>query len=140
MWAPHTPGQGRPLFAEPHSVRQRKSVAEYRCTVCGEKTVPGNRYWFRHVADEMVNGMIVTQEAPVHADCARRALQLCPNIKERGLRIMEWEEPDRILSVLVGGPKFEADFGIWTNGRDVIGPLQFAWWPGTMRRARARFL
>jgi len=30
MWSPHLPGVGVPIFAKPHMVRQRKSIAEMR--------------------------------------------------------------------------------------------------------------
>src|SRR4051812_17373018 len=32
LWSPHLPGEGKPLFAKPHMVRQRRSIAEMRCT------------------------------------------------------------------------------------------------------------
>lgn len=47
LWSPHAPGVGKPIFAKPHMVRQRRSIAEMRCTVCGERTPLNDRWWFR---------------------------------------------------------------------------------------------
>jgi len=68
-WAPSV---GRPLFAKPHAVRQRRSVAKLLCTVCGKHTPAFDRFWFQH--GEFRDGLFMTVEAPVHKKCGELAL------------------------------------------------------------------
>ena len=68
VWQEHRPGSGKPQFAEPHIVRQRRSIAEWRCTVCGERTCQDDRWWFEH--GQIHEGWFMTTEAPVHRACA----------------------------------------------------------------------
>ena len=125
MWQPFKPGQGAPIFAKPHFVRQRKSIAEHRCTVCGEKTAPGDRWTFGH--GEWRDGYWMTQEAPVHLECAEIAMKHCPMIKAKSMTPFRWPSGATIVASIVGGPVFERDFGITLSGRRVIGALKFAW-------------
>lgn len=125
VWQPFRPKVGEPIFASPHFVRQRRSVAEYRCTVCGEKTPHGDRWTFGH--GEFVEGRWATQEAPVHRLCADMALKVCPIIRKRGLKPIQWPNGAIVIAALVGGPAFEADFGLKTHGRNVVGSLKFSW-------------
>jgi hypothetical protein len=81
IWMPHKPGEGRPVFAKPHMVRQRRSIAEMRCTVCGEPTPTTDRWWFR--LGTMQEGWFMTTEAPVHHVCAELALRHCPHLRGR---------------------------------------------------------
>jgi hypothetical protein len=127
IWSPHRPGEGKPIFANPHMVRQRRSVAEYRCTVCGEKTDPWDRWWFRLGQTHVPGWAFVTTEAPVHGSCAKIAMQVCPHLRELDGGPVPWDHPDGVLSAVVGGPATENDFGLTLNGRTVIGHLKFAW-------------
>ncbi|WP_025294185.1 hypothetical protein [Sphingomonas sanxanigenens] len=134
MWMPHTPGVGRPIFAKPHQVRQRRSIAEMRCTVCGEKTPEGDRWWFQ--LGEVREGWFMTTEAPVHRRCADFALTVCPHLRGQEDRLEPMPGGFRILSSLIGGPAVERDFGFTIRpGERVIGALKIAWKEKFMRRA-----
>lgn len=127
VWAPHKPGEGRPIFAKPHMVRQRRSIAEMRCTVCGEKTPPWNRWWFG-LGQPSVDGFaFVTSESPVHHDCATVALRHCPHLRALGVQPGRMPPADAILSAIIGGPAVDRDFGLDLRGREVIGHLKLAW-------------
>ena len=127
MWSPHRPGVGKPIFAKPHMVRQRRSVAEYRCTVCGEKTDPWDRWWFQLGQAHVPGWALVTTEAPVHGECARISMKVCPHLREMDLGPVRWDRPDAVLTAVVGGLATEKDFGIALHDRKVIGHLKFAW-------------
>lgn len=126
IWSPHRPGEGRPLFAAPHMVRQRRSIAEMRCTVCGERTPPDDRWWFR-LGQPFDRWAFVTTEAPVHHRCATLAHEVCPHLRRLGVAPSRFPAPDAVLRAMVGGPATECDFGLALNGRAVVGHLKFAW-------------
>lgn len=131
LWQPHTPGIGDPIFAKPHSVRQRRSIAEMRCTVCGEVTPPDDRWWFG--LGNRDAGRWITTEAPVHRFCADMAFEICPRLRSRG------QPPERlppgysIIMAEIAGDAVEADFGIALQGRTIAGSLKLAW-PASMFR------
>lgn len=125
VWQPFKPGQGKPVFAKPHNVRQRRSIAEMRCTVCGEKTEFGNRWWWPRGSWQQ--GFWMTTEAPVHHSCADLAMQRCPELSKAGHAPTPYPEGHKTLFALVGGESFERDFGLKTGGRDVVGSLKLAW-------------
>lgn len=125
MWQPHRPGVGRPIFAKPHFVRQRKSIAEMRCTVCGERTDEADWWHFGH--GEWRDGLWMTQEAPVHFACAQLAQRVCPHIRKAGLEPRLFPPGYGVVASILGGPEFERDFGIETRGRTIIDALKLAW-------------
>ena len=133
MWQPFSPGVGKPIFAKPHQVRQRKSVAEMRCTVCGERTVPFDRWWFG--LGTFDGDWWVTTEAPVHRACADRALVVCPHLRARGVAPAPMPGGYRVLASLVGGTAVEKDFGIRMGAREVVGSLKLAWAHSVVRIA-----
>lgn len=126
MWSPHKPGEGHPIFAKPHMVRQRRSIVEFRCTVCGEKTHHLDRYWF--VLGEKIEGWAwATTEAPVHLHCAHLAMEVCPHLRKLYADPVRFPPPDAIVKAIVGGMATDRDFGVNLNGRKVIGHLKFVW-------------
>lgn len=125
IWQRHAPGTGKPIFAKPHSVRQRRSIAEMRCTVCGEKTVAGERWWF--ALGEPTDGMWMTTEAPVHRGCADYALQICPHLRKLGREPTRMPSGYSIVASIVGGSEFAKTFGIDVGDRQVLGSLKLAW-------------
>lgn len=127
MWSPHKPGEGKPIFAKPHMVRQRRSIVEYRCTVCGEKTDWTDRWWFGLGQTNVPGWEFATTESPVHFDCARTALKACPHLARLGIDPTPFTMPDAILSAVVGGPATENDFGVIIGNRRVVGHLKYAW-------------
>jgi hypothetical protein len=127
VWSPHSPGVGRPIFAKPHMVRQRMSIAKMLCTVCGEPTVKGDRWWF--ALGENREGYFMTTEAPVHRRCADLALVKCPHLQrnECAQDLTPFPEGHTVLRAIVGGAVTDEDFGVKMNGRRVVGHLKLAW-------------
>ncbi|MDE1914722.1 MAG: hypothetical protein KGJ57_17515 [Sphingomonadales bacterium] len=125
LWSPHRPGVGKPIFARPHMVRQRRSIAEWRCTVCGEKTAPNDRWWFR--LGDFRDGWFMTTEAPVHHACARHALKVCPHLRGREHDLEPMPGGFYILKSMIGGPVSERDFGLNFPPQGVVGHLKIAW-------------
>ena len=126
LWQPHAPGSGRPIFAEPHMVRQRMSIARLLCTVCGVHTPAGDRLWFR-LGDKRGDSFITT-EAPVHLKCAALALEACPHLKRRGEAPTPFPDGYRIVAAMVGGEATERDFRVkLRRDETIVGHLKFAW-------------
>ena len=125
MWSPFKPGEGRPIFAKPHHVRQRKSIAELRCTVCGERTTDADQWWFPR--GDFRDGWWMSTEAPVHLRCAELAAHSCPVLRKSGERPIRFPNGWVIQAALLGGPAVEKDFGVKVNGRRVVGHLKLAW-------------
>lgn len=134
LWQPHAPGQGRPLFAQPHGVRQRRSVAQMLCTVCGQPTPRDDRWAFPLGDRREIDGKArwLTTETPVHRACADHAMEVCPHLRGRGLRPSVFPDVWAVTAVLIGGPEVERDFGV-TIGRheQVVGAMKLIlpdWW------------
>lgn len=126
MWSPHRPGDGKPVFAKPHFVRQRRSIAEFLCTVCGDPTPAADRWWFR--LGELREGWFMTTEAPVHRCCAELALRNCPHLRNREAELEPLPFGYSVLSAILGGPNVARDFGpSVTIHQPVIGHLKLAW-------------
>lgn len=127
LWSPHAPGEGKPVFAKPHMVRQRRSIAELRCTVCGERTTGGDQWWFK--LGNFIEGdrWFATTEAPVHRACAYHALMVCPHLRGREADLAPMPSGARVIAAVVGGPATERDFGVRITHLNVIGHLKLAW-------------
>jgi hypothetical protein len=127
IWSPHSPGIGRPIFAKPHMVRQRQSIAKMLCTVCGKSTPENDRWWFG--LGQYCEQWFMTTEAPVHKACADAALEKCPHLKRIAAASSLARFPGKyvILSAIVGGAITDDDFGVKINGRRVVGHLKIAW-------------
>jgi hypothetical protein len=136
IWSPHTPGVGRPIFAKPHMVRQRMSIAKLLCTVCGERTPSDDRWWFQ--LGSFQEGWFMTTESPVHRVCADLALEKCPHLQRQGCAPDLQRLPGgySILSSIVGGSLTDEDFGVKINGRRVVGHLKIAWPESQVRRGK----
>jgi hypothetical protein len=94
------PGAGRPLYSKNHLFRQRRSVRELLCPMCGEPTQDGDRWtqtgqwttaghyrahglggWLpRDMKDDQVL-LGLGAVAPLHRACAERSLVQCPHLK-----------------------------------------------------------
>jgi hypothetical protein len=94
------PGEGRPLYSRNHLFRQRKSVREMLCPMCGKATAKGDRWsqtghWTtaKEVRDRNMGVWLPADLAddhrlfdagaiaPLHRACADRALTHCPHLK-----------------------------------------------------------
>ena len=94
------PGRGKPLYSQNHAVRQRLSVRDMLCPMCGQPTTADDRWTQvahpvtagrlraaargdglpRDLADDRVlidAGAI----APLHRACVDRSLRYCPHLK-----------------------------------------------------------
>lgn len=58
----------------------------------------------------------------------------CPVIQIRSVEPIPFPAGAEIIPGIVGGPKFEEDFGIKTNGRIIVGHLKYAWKDPTFLR------
>lgn len=128
VWQKHAPGVGQPIFAKPHMVRQRRSIAEMRCTVCGEKTPTDDRWWFRLGRIDDQTQTYMTTEAPVHKACADHARKVCPHLRSLGVDPQPMPGGYQIMSALVAGHKVREDFNLsLSKDRPVIGAMKIAW-------------
>lgn len=95
------PGQGEPLYSRNHLFRQRKSVREMRCPMCGAPPEAGDRWTqtgrWTTAGELRARGLRVWLPvdfpddrplldagaiAPMHHACAERARIECPHLKE----------------------------------------------------------
>jgi hypothetical protein len=93
------PGQGQPLYSRNHLFRQRKSVREMLCPMCGEPTPAGDRWsqtarwttagevrakglgvWLPPDFPDDRRLMDAGAIAPLHRACAERARAQCPHL------------------------------------------------------------
>lgn len=125
IWQPHAPGEGQPIFAKPHVVRQRRSIREMCCTVCGRATPPADRWWFR--LGSVVDGFFMTTEAPVHRACADWSVRMCPHLRSLGRAPSRLPTGYVIKASILGGDAVPREFGIDVAGRTVLGSLKIAW-------------
>ena len=102
------PGAGQPLYSKNHLFRQRKSVREMLCPMCGQATPDGDR-WSQTATPTTAGAMrergfawalppAMPDDqallncgaiAPLHRTCAEAALVSCPHLggmKERELK------------------------------------------------------
>jgi hypothetical protein len=129
IWQKTAQGIGKPIFAEPHTVRQRMSVAKMLCTVCGKPTEVNER-WMFPIGQEMIlkgEHFRVTTESPVHKKCADLSAERCPILRERNLKPIRFPENYYLIASLVGGIGVEKDFGLKIPAdKNVIGHLKIA--------------
>lgn len=94
------PGQGKPLYSQNHAVRQRLSVRDMLCPMCGQATGAEDRW--TQVAHPVTAGRLRADGrgdrlptdladdnilvdagaiAPLHRACVDRSLRYCPHLK-----------------------------------------------------------
>lgn len=93
------PGHGRPLYSRNHLFRQRRTVREMLCPMCGRATLDGDR-WSQTGQETSANelrgrgfGWALPEDmpasnrllscgniAPLHLACAEAALERCPHL------------------------------------------------------------
>ena len=93
------PGEGRPEYSRNHLVRQRRSVAEMLCPMCGAPTIEGDRWtqtarrtsvgamrvrgFGQLLLPELKDAAVVIDAgaiAPLHLACAERSMRQCPHL------------------------------------------------------------
>lgn len=93
-------GRGKPLYSQNHALRQRLSVRDMRCPMCGQPTLPDDRW--TQVAHPVAAGRLRADGrggrlpvelsddsilvdagaiAPLHRACVDRSLRYCPHLK-----------------------------------------------------------
>lgn len=115
------PGYGKPVYSQNHMQRQRASVRDMLCPMCGEPTVAGDRWTVlakrrtagglrksgmdRFVAEEVPDDQPVLDAgsiAPLHRACADRSLRLCPHLKgSPAAELMPFPEKSTVTPLLV---------------------------------------
>lgn len=94
------PGHGKPLYSRNHAVRQRLSVRDMLCPMCGQPTPPEDRWTQvahavtagrlraggradRLPADLADDAVLIDAGAiaPLHRACVDRSLRYCPHLK-----------------------------------------------------------
>jgi hypothetical protein len=83
-----TPGEGEPLFAATHPIRQRCAMQNLLCQVCGEKAKKNRRgiRWVLPSSVEEIRSMgsrPVVSEPPTCEPCFGAARFQCPVLRER---------------------------------------------------------
>ena len=93
------PGEGRPLYSQNHLFRQRRTVREMRCPMCGQTTSSEDRWSQtakftsvrvlreRGFGPDLPEGLADDRQllncgaiAPLHFACAEASLQRCPHL------------------------------------------------------------
>lgn len=116
-----SPGLGKPQYSKNHLVRQRRTVGEMLCPMCGERTPPEDRW--TQVARRVPAGVLkrcgkapglptsvadsqllidAGAIAPLHNNCSDRSLRHCPHLKaDPNVEVMRF--PDRwiILPLMI---------------------------------------
>lgn len=82
-----SPGIGKPLFGKPHSIRQRKTIAENRCDICGKSLKNRTRVSLSHAHpchNALIDGKgtgILQVEPLLHRECAAISMKHCPSLR-----------------------------------------------------------
>lgn len=126
-WAP---GEGKPLYSRNHLFRQRKSVREMLCPMCGEPTEAGDRWsqtgrwttagtlrakglgvWIAAKYPDDQPLFDAGAIAPLHKACAERALLHCPHLKGMADRELKAFPAAWLVAVLSVEAKPKATYG-----------------------------
>lgn len=81
------PGQGKPIFGKPHSIRQRQAIAQNLCDICGKPLKNRTRVSLSHArlrGNAMIDGKgtgILQVEPLLHRECAATAMRFCPSLR-----------------------------------------------------------
>jgi hypothetical protein len=127
MWQPHRPGEGKPTFAKPHMVRQRRAVAQRLCDLCGEP-LGEDMVSLSFESHRLVEGrvMLLVVEPLSHRRCAAISMTQCPHLKRcvaaGTLWIREVFARPRIIAQLLTGEATEEFAGAYRPG--TVGHLK----------------
>jgi hypothetical protein len=123
------PGGGLPRYSRNHLFRQRKSVREMLCPMCGKPTANGDRWcqtgrWTtaKEVRDRNMGVWLPADMkddhrlydagaiAPLHRACAERALTHCPHLKAMPDRELKAFPDAWIIATLAVEARLAASF------------------------------
>lgn len=114
-------GYGRPQYSKNHLVRQRRTILEMLCPMCGEPTTPNDRWTQvarlapagllrragkasglpREVDDKRVL-LDAGSIAPLHKACVDRSLKYCPHLKaDPNVKVMAFPARWAVLPLLI---------------------------------------
>lgn len=77
-------GNGKPMFGKPHSQRQRQTIAQGRCDLCGTSLEHRTKVSLSHarLRQNGAEGPCIMQVEPMlHKECAADSLRFCPSLK-----------------------------------------------------------
>lgn len=79
------PGVGKPKFGSPHSQRQRQTIAENLCDLCGKSLRNRTRVSLSHArprSNAAEGGTGILQVEPLlHRECAALSMRFCPSLR-----------------------------------------------------------
>lgn len=81
---PHRPGEGKPNFGKPHSVRQRQAIALGLCDLCAKSLKLRTKVSLSHAKMRLngADGPCVMQVEPLLCrECAATSMRHCPSLK-----------------------------------------------------------
>lgn len=114
-------GYGRPVYSQNHLVRQRRTVLDMLCPMCGRPTPPEDR-WTQvarqtsagrlrrdgkapGLAREIEDRRVVIDAgsiAPLHKACVERSLRYCPHLKaDPNVNVMPFPARWTVLPLLI---------------------------------------
>lgn len=114
-------GYGRPQYSKNHLVRQRRTVLEMLCPMCGEPTTPNDRWTqvarlspagllrragkasglLREIEDKRIL-LDAGSIAPLHAVCVERSLKHCPHLRaDPNVNVMAFPARWAVLPLLI---------------------------------------
>lgn len=77
-------GEGTPLFGKPHSIRQRRAIAQCLCDLCGKTMKASTKISLSHARPQPhgADGWAILQVEPMlHVECAAMSILFCPSLK-----------------------------------------------------------
>jgi hypothetical protein len=127
LHAPSRPGVGRPMFKNPHPVRQRRAITEMRCDICARPLRNRTKHLLAPGRYVEAEGRMVWayQEPCVCSECLPLARRWCPHVQ----RIEKWPPPIlrqwRVILTLMDTPAHSECAGQGTYDRPAIGYAKF---------------
>lgn len=114
---PENPGDGKPVFAKPHSIRQRRAIVCGLCDLCG-LPLGTNRVSLSFERGSDVG--FIQVEPLLHRRCAAISLQFCPHLKRHAealtLPVREVVRSDVALARLTAAAVLEFTGERWPDG------------------------
>jgi hypothetical protein len=95
LWCPERPGEGVPMFKNPHPVRQRRAMALMLCDICARPLQHRTKYLLGNLrvihVENLYQPRWITQEPLVCRECLPLASTRCPFVRSWPERFPEWQ-------------------------------------------------